>query len=345
MDETRRNSWAQVGAGLFAGGLALVAIMLSVLDRTRPRWWVSPLFIVSVVVTCVGAVILVWVLWSLLRSKAIRYRTQVSEAPSGARRLTLKRRDSHEVGASACAVTGPDKRQMEASPIASGTTVSYTFPDNFKPTLPENLSMGRHKIRWHVSRRGTSVRAEFAERPTARARFKVTREVRDRAHRVWRRGRYVVSHEIGSQQRTRLRLFRHEEAFGMVGCYVSRHLSDGTFGRPFLGVLDSEHTVEKAEGPEGVLIFPDDFRREVRQVRRLTPVGAVGDYEYENASGESGEYIVRWVEVWYVQGGAFPVDHEITVEDFRREREVACYYFVLPHPEDVVDPSAEPDTL
>jgi len=53
------------------------------------------------------------------------------------------------------------------------------------------------------------------------------------------------------------------------------------------------------------------------------------DSEYEDASGEPGEYEVLWKAVWYVTGGTFDPDHEVTPDDFRREAEVAQHRFQI----------------
>jgi hypothetical protein len=55
----------------------------------------------------------------------------------------------------------------------------------------------------------------------------------------------------------------------------------------------------------------------------------ISERDIERPSGEAGEYEVNWKAVGYVQGGTFALDHEIRMNDFRREFEVARDRFTI----------------
>ena len=290
------------------------------------------MFFAGAVVAAVGAVILLNVLIGLLWPHRVRFQARATKgSDTGILRLTLTRSDGQEVGYATCTVIGPDKSEMRAGPVASGKTVAYAFPDDFKETLPENIDVGRCRVRWHVSARGISPRIEWEKKPRAKSRFKITPAMSERAALVWKRGRYEASHESQADGKVRLKLLRHDAPLGMLGCRVSRQLSDGAFDEPFLGIPDPG--TETIEGPEVALVFPDQFQRKVKEVRSLSASGVVVNDQYEPASADIGQYKVEWLAVSFVQGGAFAIEHHPTMDDFKREEEVAQDRFTLEGPE------------
>jgi hypothetical protein len=78
-------------------------------------------------------------------------------------------------------------------------------------------------------------------------------------------------------------------------------------------------------------LFPSQFHRRVGETRIIGPDGAVGDEPtYEPAQSAPGDYEVLWKSVSYATGGVFDSDHEITMDDFRRERQRAQDRFTIP---------------
>lgn len=321
MDEARRNTWAVLGTGLLAAGLVIV---IGFAGRENRAWWFEWLLIAGLVLIGIALLILVWVVPGLLR-RQISHIAGVRDGEGGTKVLALTRSDGVNVGYALARVFYKRKPVGESEPMKSGVSVTYQYPNEFKGALVRPLPLGKYRVVWYVSLLGDRLLVRHSKfKKVKKSKFRVSLADRDAAERSLRRGTFVASNEPGPGGRVRLKLRRYEAPIGWAKGEVRRRLLDGSLGESYAGYLD------KPDAAEADLLFPDDFSRRLAEVRRLEPSGVrISDEEIELPSGEAGEYEVTWKTVGYVQGGAFALDHEVTMDDFRRESEVARDRFTI----------------
>lgn len=296
--------------GLFIGGLVAAAL--------------------SLIAVAVGCVL-------LFRVPKVRYEASVKDKDSSLR-LSLSRRDDDAVGYAKCFL----KRRnvvRGTKAIMSARRVTYTYPDDFEgperdppyafgsPHEQPPLEVGRYRIEWWVTKRAVAniFSDEVEWRRVAKVHLRITDELRAAAERLLRRGTFFAWNEPRPDGKVHLRLLRHEVPVPRLQAAVRLRLADGSMGEQFFG-----HNQENSGDMEANLLFPDVFRREVGRTQTPSGAGIVDiEYEYEYPLGEPGDYEVVWSQVWYVTGGTFPIDHEIQMDDFRREREVATDRFTI----------------
>ena len=321
MERDRSTVWFSIaGAALALAALALT--QSGNVRETNPgaaaRWVAAAWGLAGA-----GVAFVIVGLVTHFRRPKIKFQTAVEDKGDEAG-LSLFRSDGGAIDGARCRITKWRRTvrecRPERKPIGSGR-VTFAYPGDFESIVIDGvLDKGRHAVVWEARVRNR--RTGLMERKrVARARFRITDDLRAAAQRLRERGTWLA----GSDTRAggaRLSLTRRELPIRMVQCEVRRRHEDGSLGHAYVGHTDG------AGAGEVALEFPGEFRREVGQTRRLMPGGGVQiDSQYEYPAGEPGDYEVLWKAVWFVTGGTFAADYEPTPDDFRREAEVAQHRF------------------
>lgn len=325
MDRDRSAIWFAMTGVVFP--LAALTLGLSSSMRDNHAGAADQLLIATTVLAAVGIVCAVVAVVTRVRHPRIRFRTLVEDRGEEAS-MSLFRRDGQSIHDSRCRMARRRLHRVvrHSRPdhdAVGGVRPTFLYPNDFESIFIDGvLGKGRYAIVWETRLRNRrSGLMEWTR--VARGRFHMTDDLHAAAERLRDRGTWLSGNEPRPSG-ARLWLTRRELPIGMTQCEVRRRHEDGTLGDAYAGHVSGDGSGEVA------LAFPDEFRREVGQTRHLTQGGGVQiDPQYENAIGEPGSYEVVWKAVWYVSGGTFEPDHEVTPEDFRREREVSQHRFQI----------------
>lgn len=337
IDRDRAAFWFSI-AGV-ALPLAALALAASAYARdTSPRV-ADRLLLATGVFAVIGIACAVVGLVAQVRHPRIKFRTHANNQGAEAH-LSLFRRDGQMIHDSRCRIT---RRRWHRSVRHSqpedarlgGVRPTFAYPADFESRYIDGvLGKGRYAVRWETRVRNDKT-GLMEWKQVARGRFRITDDLQAAAERLRGRGTWMAGSEVRADG-ARLRLRRRELPIAMFQCEVRKRHGDGSLGEAFVGHDDGNQAGEVA------LEFPTEFRREVGQTRRPVPGGGVQiDRQYEDATVEPGDYEVLWKAVWHVNSGTFDPDHEITMDDFRREAEVAQHRFhieVRPAPGDGLSP-------
>jgi hypothetical protein len=309
------------------GGLGVLATLAFLLAPTFAEAAVSTgLTVTGYVLVGIAVLALVVGLMLLVRREKVEYRAGVARSAEGLA-FTLWRTDGRQIGTARCLVRRLGGVVREAAPtkMSSGRPSSQ-YPQDFESLFTDGaLPTGRYKIEWQVRTRDNRT-GESRWTRVARMRFRVDHGLNAIAERFRERGLFVTSHSHEPDGQVLLTLRSNGQSVGMVQCEVRRRLDDGSLAEAYLGHPDNP----KTGATQVELRYPSSFRREVGQTHALQPGGFTAiESRYAYPPNVPGHYDVLWRAVWYVASGTFEGDYTPTVEDFRREAEIAQDRFTI----------------
>jgi hypothetical protein len=324
MERNKPGPWFTLGAALISAAAlaATTAIALANTHRTAS----TRLFVCVGALAFVGFAALVAGISLLLWPPKVRFRAhalQVNETVE----VALERSDGRQINRARCRITRRSgmSRVSPASQFASARP-SFRYPNDFESLdIDGALSPGRYSVLWDIQRldrssgRNTWVRV-------AKTGLRVTEAIHEEAENLRRSGTFTATHEGCADGQFSLTLHRYDQALGWTQCEVRRRIPGQDLEKPYFVELEPPRDATDTEA-----LFPSQFHRRVGETRIIGPDGAVGDEPtYEPAQSAPGDYEVLWKSVSYATGGVFDSDHEITMDDFRRERQRAQDRFTIP---------------
>lgn len=290
MDRDRSGVWFSVaGVALSLAALALgaSAYVRDTSPRVADRLLLATgaFAVVGVACTIVGVV-------ARVRHPRVKFQTHAVDQGAEAH-VSLFRGDGQMINDSRCRITrrrwhrSVRHSQPEDARLGSARP-TFAYPADFESRYIDGvLGKGRYAVVWETRVRNDKTGLMEWKR-VARGRFRVTDELQAAAQRLRERGTWMAGSEV-REDGARLWLRRRELPIAMFQCEVRMRHRDGSLGEAYVGHDDGNQAREVA------LEFPDEFRREVAQTRRLTPgAGIQIDRQYENATGEPGNYEVLW---------------------------------------------------